>query len=443
MSGHGRGRGPRPTSRSVAVEVLARVEAGAYANLALPEVLRRSGLGPRDRAFATDLVHGTVRMLRAVDHLLGPAVTRPIEVLDAHVRAALRVGAYQLLSGVPPHAAVGETVEAAPARARSLVNAALRSLSRSGPPWPWPDGEGVEALGIRTSHPDWIVGRLVAGFGPREASAVLALDNEAPAMTLRVNRRRSTPEAVTAELEAAGARVERGTLVRDALLVRGAGDPEALPAVREGRATPQDQGSQAVLDVLDLRPGQRVLDVAAAPGGKATGAAERLDDRGLVVAADLKPSRLRLVGAAARRLGLRAVTTVVADGRALPFGAAFDRVLLDAPCSGLGVLRRRPDARWRAREEEIPVLASLQRTLLAAAARVVSPGGLLVYSVCTLTAEETLGVDECAASLGEFRAEDPPGPPWRPHGRGAILLPSDAGTDGMFVVALRRETGRG
>lgn len=436
MSDRRRGRA---TSRSVAVEVLARVEAGAYANLALPDALRRSGLAPRDRAFATDLVHGTVRMLRAVDHLLAPVVSRPLEVLDERVRAALRMGTYQLVSGVPPHAAVGETVDAAPDRARGFVNGVLRAVARSGPPWPWPEGDTVEAIAVRTSHPDWVVERLVTEFGAADAAALLALDNEPPAMTLRVNRRRSTPEAVAAELEAAGARVERGSVVGGALVVRGAGDPEALPAVREGRATPQDQGSQAVLDVLDPRPGERILDVAAAPGGKSTGAAERLDDRGLVVAADLNAARLRLVGDAARRLGLGSVVTVVADGRALPFAPVFDRVLVDAPCSGLGVLRRRPDARWRVREEEIEPLAARQRSLLGAAAEAVAPGGLLVYSVCTLTSEETRGVDEWAqAELGVFGAEPPPEGPWRRHGRGALLLPTDGGTDGMYVLALRR-----
>lgn len=428
------------TSRSIAIDVLVRVEAGAYANLVLPEALRRSGLAPRDRAFATDLVHGTVRMLRAVDHLLAPVASRPLDVLDEHVRAALRLGAYQLISGVAPHAAVGETVEAAPSRARGFVNGVLRAIARGGPPWPWPEGDAVEAIAVRTSHPDWVVDRFVAELGATEAAALLALDNEPAAMTLRVNRRRSTPEAVTAELEAAGARVERGSVVRDALVVRGAGDPEALPAVREGRATPQDQGSQAVLEMLDPRPGDRVLDVAAAPGGKSTGAAERLDDRGLVVAADLNAARLRLVADATRRLGLRSVVTVVADGRALPSApTAFDRVLVDAPCSGLGVLRRRPDARWRVREEEIEPLAALQRRLLGAAAQAVVPGGLLVYSVCTITSEETRGVDEWAqAELDSFRTERPPEGPWRPHGRGALLLPTDGGTDGMYVLALRR-----
>ena len=229
-------------------------------------------------------------------------------------------------------------------------------------------------------------------------------------------------------------------LVPDALIVRGIGDPAALPAVRDGRATPQDQASQALVGVVDPRLGERIADVAAAPGGKATAIAERVGADGAVIALDIDAGRLRLVMEAANRLGLDAVHAVLADGRALPLAAArFDRALLDAPCSGLGVLRRRPDARWRVSESSIGELAALQRELLVAAAALVRPGGVLVYSVCTLTHAETVDVDEWAAPhLEEFDALPPPGAPWQPLGRGALLLPQAAGTDGMFVLALLR-----
>jgi 16S rRNA (cytosine967-C5)-methyltransferase len=230
-------------------------------------------------------------------------------------------------------------------------------------------------------------------------------------------------------------------LVDSALLIRHSGDLAALPAVRDGRATPQDQASQAVVALLDPQPGERVLDVAAAPGGKATGAAERMGGEGLVVATDVHPGRVRTVRRAAERLGLAtAVQAVVADGAHPPVRLdSFDRVLLDAPCSGLGVLRRRPDARWRVRPGDVDDLARLQRTLLAAAAGTVRPGGRLVYSVCTMTAAETVEIDAWAeVELPGFVACAPPAPPWRPHGRGAVLLPSDAETDGMFVLVLDR-----
>jgi 16S rRNA (cytosine967-C5)-methyltransferase len=355
------------------------------------------------------------------------------------------MGAYQLVDGVPAHAAVGETVTAvagiAPA-ARGYVNGVLRAVARSGPPWRWPEGDAVDALGVRYSQPDWIVAMLLDQFGPATARAVMAAADTAPAVTLRVNPMRATPESVEAELVQAGVRVERGHLLPDALVATGLGDVGALAVVRDGRATPQDQASQVVARVVaaNLGRGARVLDVAAAPGGKATAIAELADDA-LVVASDVYPTRAARIATTARRLGLSGVVPLVADGRRPPVrGAIFDTVLLDAPCTGLGVLRRRPDARWRLGPADVETLAGLQRDLLAAAAPLVRPGGRLVYAVCTYSAAETLEVDAWAKDrLAGFRAVEPPGAPWRPHGRGALLLPSDADTDGMFVLVLERD----
>jgi 16S rRNA (cytosine967-C5)-methyltransferase len=428
-------------TRRVALDALVRIEDGAFAHILVPDVLRNTSFDARDRGFVTELVYGTVRMQRAVDFLLEQVSSRPIDSLEARVRGALRLGAYQLLVGIPGHAAVGETVNVVSARARGYVNGVLRALARLGPPWPLPTGNDLESIAIRTSHPDWIVQTFVDEFGTTDAIATLELDDEPPPVTLRVNRTRAEPQAVAAELRDAHIEVARGVLDPDALLVRHAGDLAALAAVRDGRVSPQDQASQAIVGVLDPQPGDRVLDLASAPGGKATAAAERMQGRGTVVAADLHPGRVRTVVRAAERLALQSIVLpVLADGVRPPVrDGAFDRVLLDAPCSGLGVLRRRPDARWRVVPGDVDALAQLQRVLLEAAARAVRPGGRLVYSVCTLTRAETLAVDEwAAAALPEFVALEPPGAPWRPHGRGAILLPSDARSDGMFVLVLER-----
>jgi 16S rRNA (cytosine967-C5)-methyltransferase len=426
------------SARVTALDALVRIEDGAYAHIVVPAMLGQTRLDDRDRAFVTELVYGTVRGQRRIDDLLTRVVKRPLPRLDPPVRGALRMGAYQLLHDVPAHAAVSETVDALVARsprARGFVNANLRALTRIGPPFPEPD-----ALAVALSYPDWLVARLSDVLGDDVARGALAAMNEPAAVTIRPNRRVTTADALEIELRDAGVQVERGRLVRGALLVRGLGDPARLAAVREGRATPQDQGSQAVVAALDPQPGDRVADLAAAPGGKATGIGERVGDDGAVAALDIDPGRVRLVAGAATRLGLAAVHAVVGDATAAPLRTGtFDRVLLDAPCSGIGVLRRRPDARWQLRETAIAELAALQVELLEAAAALVRPGGLLVYSVCTLTEEETLGVDAWAtAQLGEFVADAPLAPPWRAHGRGALLLPQDAGTDGMYVLALRR-----
>ena len=426
------------SSRLVALDALVRIEDGAYAQVLLPAMLRDSNLRDRDRAFTTDLVYGTVRAQRRLDDLVTRAAKRPLHRLDPPVRAALRLGAYQLLHDVPRHAAVSETVDALAARsprARGFANAVLRALTRLGPPWPEPSTDAV-AL----SYPDWIAERLARDLGDDDARAALVAMNEPAAMTLRPNPRQATADGLEAELRAANVNVERGALVPDALIVRGLGDPATLPAVRDGRATPQDQASQALVGALDPHVGDRVADLAAAPGGKATAIAERVGADGVVVALDVDGGRLRLVTEASARLGLHVVHAVLADGRALPLAPErFDRVLLDAPCSGLGVLRRRPDARWRLNESSIGELAALQRDLLAAAAALVRPGGVLVYSVCTLTRAETVDVDVWAEQhLQGFDARTPPGAPWRPLGRGALLLPQAAGTDGMYVLVLQR-----
>jgi 16S rRNA (cytosine967-C5)-methyltransferase len=441
----------------VALDALVRVEGGGYSNLVLPALLRTSALDSRDRALVTDLVYGTLRRQGQTDFLLARVSHRPLAGLDPPVRAALRLGAYQLLSGVAVHAAVGATVgalrgpplPAAAARAAPFVNAVLRRVADLGPDWPWPAGDGADAVAVRTSHPRWIVELVRRDLGD-DAGAVLAAANEPPAVSLRPNPLRTTPDALAAELADGGVNVGAGRLVPAALLVRGVGDLTRLPAVAEGRATPQDQASQAVAAAVGARPGERILDMAAAPGGKATALAEIMGDEGLVVASDLRPARAARVRDAAVRLGLRSVRVVAADGRQLPLrpaGAAgaghgdlgrFDRVLLDAPCSGLGVLRRRPEARWRLEPGAVGRAAALQRELLTDAVARARPGGLLAYCVCTLTREETLDIDDwAAAAFPALAAVDGPGPPWRPHGRGALLLPTAAGTDGMFLLLLR------
>ncbi|MCB1251503.1 MAG: hypothetical protein KDB36_18960 [Acidimicrobiales bacterium] len=385
MSGrHPRSRPARDRVRGLAVDALDRIDEGAYANLVLPPMLDRSGLDQRDRHFVTELVYGATRRRRALDHLVDAHLRRPP---DRTTRSVLRLGAYQLLElGTPPHAAVGQTVSVAPERTKGLVNAVLRKVATT-------VGQGSirwPSLGVELSYPDWVVDRLVTDLGRADAEAALAAMNEAPVVTTRAD------------------------------------------------GYVQDEASQWVAAAVDARPGLRVADLCAAPGGKATAMA---GDGAFVVAADARPGRAALVAANARKLGCaERVAVVVADGTAPPLPpASVDRVLVDAPCSGLGVLRRRPDARWRVSPGDVEDLAALQVALVRAAAPLVRPGGLLVYSVCTLTEAETVGVDRRAAeALAEFEALTPLGAPWRPHGRGSLLLPHDAGTDGMFVVRLRR-----
>lgn len=377
-------RPPGPDARRLAVEVLVAVAGGARANLELPARLGTSGLDERDRALATELVYGTCRMQRACDWLVDRHVRGRT---DDEVRAALRLGAYQLRwLGTPAHAAVGATVEAVRGPGRSMVNAVLRRVAAdvAAGPTRWPDP--ATAL----SYPDWVVARLVRDLGAEAARAALEVMNTPATQTRR-------PDGYT-----------------------------------------QDLASQWVAEAVGAAAGERVVDLCAAPGGKATAMAHA--GPAVVVAADADASRAAVVAANAGRLGLPQVATVVADGTAPPLRpASVDRVLVDAPCSGLGVLRRRPDARWRVRPADVDRLAGLQRRLLAAAADLVRPGGVLAYSVCTLTRAETLDVDRwLAGHLPGWSVLDPPGEPWERLGRGARLLPQAAGTDGMYLLRLRR-----
>ncbi|MGI8711328.1 MAG: molybdopterin-binding protein [Acidimicrobiales bacterium] len=374
-----------PDSRRTAVAALVRIERdGAYANLVLPPLLARSGLSERDRAFATELVYGTTRHRRACDWFVDRFAFGD---LDPTVRAALRVGAYQLkVLDTPAHAAVSATVDTVPRRARGLVNAVLRKVATAEDAWP--------SDAVRLSYPDWLVERLEADLGPVDAQGALVSMNGAATVTERAD----------------------GYI--------------------------QDRASQWVAEAVGAGPGELVLDLCAAPGGKATALAAEVGADGLVVAADVRPGRIGLVAGNARRLDSARDRTVrlamvAADGAHPPFPpGSFDRVLVDAPCSGLGSLRRRPDARWRIDAAAPERLADLQHRLLAAAADLVRPGGWLVYSVCTMTVAETTGVAErfAAGHPGWTPSAEPPtGGAWRRWGTGALLLPQDAGTDGMAV----------
>lgn len=372
--------------RRLALQAMAQIDEGGFANLVVPALLATSGMSERDRGFTTTLVYGTTRMRRALDLLVDRFVLRE---LDGATRNALRLGAHQLHHlATPPHAAVSATVAVAPPRSRGLVNAVLRRVAEA--PVTWPDDA------TRLSYPDWVVDRLSADLGPADALAALEQMNE--------------PAAAT---------------------------------VRDDGYT-QDLASQWVATAVGAQAGERVADLCAAPGGKATLLAA---DGALVLASDIAADRVALVSENVERLGLgpegrASVAVAVADATTPPWRpGSMHRVLVDAPCSGLGVLRRRPDARWRVTPQDVDRLVPLQRRLLAAAAELLVPGGTLTYSVCTVTSAETLGVDGWLASEHpDLEPVDHLGGPWRGHGRGDLLLPQDQGTDGMFCLRLRRVT---
>jgi len=444
-------------ARLVAARVLERVErARAFADLALQGALGRTELGARDRAFATELVYGTLRWRGRLDFLLGGLLDRPLDSLDPGVRTLLRLGAYQLLfsDSVPDAAAVDQTVRSARAlgaeRASGYVNAVLRRLAqrRAALPLPALEADPLAHLEHALGLPRWIAERWLDAFGAAEAARLAEASNAAPPLTARANRERVTRDALLAELRTRFPEATPCRFAPDGVVLGHGGQPGADPAFVAGLFTVQDEASQLVVELLAPEPGERVLDACAAPGTKTTAIAERVGPAGLVVALDRSERRLALVGRAARRLGLENVTALARDAT-LPLaglaGAPFDRVLVDAPCSGLGTLRRNPDARWRVAPEDPPRLAATQAALLRAAAGVLRPGGTLVYSTCTLLHEENEAVvaDFLSREPG-FRRADAASLPaaLAPllDSEGALrTLPHRDGSDGFFAVRLERK----
>ena len=452
------GAGARPgarggsSARGVALEILLRVETrDAYADRLLETLPDRAGLDARDRALVTELVLGTLRWRARVDWALARVSRRPLAELTPWVRALLRLTAYQLgfLDRIPQWAAVHEAVELAKRRrspgAAAYLNGVLRTLAAAPRPWPAPTAEDpVEALALRASQPAWLVRRWWVRDGPAEAEALALAMSAAPPLCVRVNTLRAPAAAVAEALGRSGVDATATRFAPEGLLLERAGDLRELAALRDGSVTVQDEAAIMVGHALGPLPGETVADVCAAPGTKTTHLAALMANRGRLVAADPHAGRLGLVRAACARLGAALVEPRLADARALAdvLGPTCDRVLVDAPCSNLGVLRRNPDAKWRRRPDDFVTLAAAQAAILDAAGELVRPGGVLVYATCSLEPEENEAV------VAGFRARRPDFvpdalPPAVPAACRAApdvlrMTPHHHGSDGFTAHRLRR-----
>jgi 16S rRNA (cytosine967-C5)-methyltransferase len=445
-------------ARLAAYDVLRAVdEDGAYPNLVATKVLKAAGLEGRDAAYATELAYGTLRQRRWLDAILAACVDRPLDQVEPPVLDLVRLGAYQLVHlATPPHAAVGETVQLArlvggESRSR-FVNAVLRRVAEhDADAWvgrvaPDAETDPLGHLAVVRSHPDWIAQALHDALtadgkpGWDDLEDLLIADNEAPVVTLAARPGLSTVEEL---LETAGSTPGRWSPYA---VVLDHGSPGAVAAVRQHRAGVQDEGSQLVALALARAPvagpESRWLDLCAGPGGKAALLGAVAAERGIgLTAVERAPHRADLVRQAVA--GRPTVEVVVADGRDGPWEPeSYDRVLLDAPCSGLGVLRRRPEARWRKQPADVEELAALQRELLTAAIAATRPGGLVGYATCTQHLTETTGVVEHALAAGGVERLDVR--PLLPEvdrlgdGPDLRLWPHTHGTDGMYLALLRR-----
>ncbi|APT92471.1 MFS transporter [Corynebacterium phocae] len=435
--------------RAVAFDTLLRVEQDqAYANLVLPKALTKAKLSGRDAAFATEVTYGTLRTQGVLDAVIAKCSNRSLSELSVEVLTALRLGVYQVLyTRVEPHAAVDTTVRLVEAagheRAKGFANAIMRKVTRKpGPKWMdelRPDGE-VAGIAFEHAHPAWIAESFAKTVGLSELPEALAGDSQRPIVHLVAR-----PGEITAEELALITGCEQGKYSPYAVYME-SGDPGALEPIQQKLAAVQDEGSQLVARAVAQAPVEgedsgRWLDLCAGPGGKAAllGALARID-QAAVDAVEVSAHRAELVRRTAEGLPVK---VKVADGRDPGLEPGYDRVLVDAPCSGLGALRRRPEARWRKEESDIAELVPLQFELLASALKLVRPGGVVVYSTCSPDLRETRAiVDRAVAELGaqELDAHQLV-PDMGDTGRfkSVQMWPHRHGTDAMFFAALRRK----
>ena len=438
---------PAP-ARHCAFAVLRRVfEDGAWADRALRGEAERLGLDARDLALATRLAYGAVQRRATLDHVIETLSGRSLDRLEPAVVAALRLGIFQLvyLDRVPDHAAVGESVELAKAESRGgagLVNAVLRRAAREAAALvgALPDGTPEEAA-LRHSHPEWIARLWWDTFGGDTARALMAADNEPAEAALRANTLRIAAADLAQRLP-----VETEPAGEDGLIVLEPFDAHAAPEWREGLFMPQSRAAMAVARVLAPEPGERVLDLCAAPGGKTTHLAALMRDEGELVAVERHKGRAEALRRTAARMGATCVDVRVADA-AEPAGGTYDRVLVDPPCSDLGTLASRPDARWRKTADQPERLARTQGAILRAGADALAPDGTLVYSTCTISPAENEGViDAFLAEREDFEADDlrREFPVWQHPSVPFHLqtLPHRDGTEGFFIARLRRRGAR-
>ncbi len=443
-----------PARKQALLAVVEADERGAYVNLSLRQLLRQKFLPASERAMATALALGTIKMRLYLDHLLQPFCDYPLDELPVFIRSILRMAAYELVFFRHPAPIVGNEYVKLAKRfghegTAALVNAVIRRFSEGWQQVPIPslDEDPVAHISITTSHPRWMVARWVSFWGVEETLALCRANNEPPPLCIRVNLKYTERDLVAKALEFRCRKIEPSPWVPECLRLDTTADVTRLPGYIGGLWTVQDEGAMVVPYLLNPQPGELIIDACAAPGGKTTHIAEMTKDQAEIIAIDPHPSRLRLVEENAVRLKLFSIKTVQGDWRELApqWTNQAHKVLLDVPCSGTGTLRRKVDARWRKNEEQVRQLAELQLKLLEASAPVVRKDGVIVYATCSLEPEEDEAVVKTFLERHpEFVIDDP-----RPFLPAEIpnaispegflrLFPHRHNTDGVFAVRLRK-----
>lgn len=454
------GLGKRKTARDIALEVLVQVEKKhAYSNLQLNQALQVANVAKVDAGLATELVYGTIQRLNTIDGVLERKVLRGLAKLKPWLRNLLRMTAYQLhyLDRVPAYAAIHEAVTIAKRRGGQstggFANGVLRALLREPELWAVPDPhDAISRIVWEHSHPAWLVSSWVNAYGEAETAAMCEANNQPPHASARVNALRANREQLLTDMKASGLNVVPSRLSQDGIVAIGAGNLALTAWYRNGQLSVQDESSMLVVEALRPKAGMRVLDCCAAPGGKTTHIAERMGNQGEIIANDIHAHKVTLIAKQAERLGLTSVRTIKADAATLdslfPSGS-FDAVLLDAPCTGFGVIRRKPDIKWTKRPEDVASMAALQAKLIVKAAQLVRPGGRLIYSTCSVDYKENVHIvhgflqhmhnsweldNTWKAAL--LPAEQLTAALQRSPAGMLQVLPHDAGSDGFFIACL-------
>lgn len=449
----------KPSARDLALKVLYSVnEEEAYSNIELNKVLVKYDPEKLDRAFITELVYGVLRFRGTLDWVLGQYMNRPLDKISPWIREILRLGVYQLMymDKVPPSAAVNESVNLAKKYGHQgvvkFVNGVLRNIGRNLDNLAFPDinKDPIGHIAAKYSHPRWMVERWIGEFGVDNTEAICIANNSNPPNTVRTNTLKTSREDLAQVLNKENIVAEFCKYAPEGLNIKGFKSIGTIPEFSQGLFLVQDESSMLPAHALSPQPGSLVIDACSAPGGKTTHLAQLMENRGKIIAADIHRHKMELIRENAERLGIDIIETVLTDARQLQekFTEAADYILLDAPCSGLGVLRRRPEIRWRKKPETINELHQLNRDLLAQVAKCLKPGGRLVYSTCTITAEENQEVvEEFVQNNPDFQFGDilnflPPDLPGfnDKKGLGYIqLLPQVDGMDGFFIASLEKK----
>ncbi len=441
-------------ARDAAVSVVYKVlREGAYSNIAIKQELDKGGMIKLDKALVTEIVNGTLRNLARIDWVKSQFVKK--NKIEPWIEDIIRCGTYQLLflDRVPDSAVCNESAELARKHGHEgtvkFVNGVLRNISRSKEKLEYPDKEkqSIKFLSVFYSHPEWMVEKWVKDFGRDFTEELLKSNNETPPFTIRCNRLKISKQELLAKLSEENIECQEGTYNAEAIHIRGTSSIEDRASFKNGYYQVQDESSMLVAHVLDPKAGERVLDVCSAPGGKTTHIAELMGNQGEIVARDIHQHKLKLVEENCSRLGVSIVKTELYNAMILDEKSIerFDKVLLDVPCSGLGVLRRKPDLRWKKEQDNFGELAKLQSEMLELASKYVKSGGALIYSTCTINKTENIEVVKKFLSVSQqFQLESiigqiPENLVCESADKGYLeLFPNTHGTDGFFIAKMRK-----